>query len=89
MAVSPGSLKESSSSCEEALRFANDYACLCGQSLEDMKSFGPTKDNSALSRLRADLAHLLEEKTLVEAELNALKANQERAMALLESFGFT
>ncbi|KAH9286918.1 hypothetical protein ECG_00505 [Echinococcus granulosus] len=78
------SLNESITSCEEALRFVNDYAYLCGQSLEDMKSFHPTKCNPACDRLRADLAQLLEEKKLVEAELNTLQANRERAIALLE-----
>ncbi|KAL5111277.1 hypothetical protein TcWFU_000931 [Taenia crassiceps] len=89
MSVSSGGSKESIASLEEVLQFANDYAYLCGQRLEDMRSFAPTKDNPVCDRLRADLAQLLEEKALVEAELNAMKENRRRALALLGKFGFT
>ncbi|VDK42341.1 unnamed protein product [Taenia asiatica] len=89
MSTPSGSPKESITGCEEALRFANDYAYLCGQSLEDMRSLAPTKGNSACDRLRADLAQLLEEKALVEAEINTMKENQKRALALLEKFGLS
>lgn len=54
-----------------------------------MRSFAFTNGSPACDRLRADLAQLLEEEALVEAELNTLKANRKRALALLEKFGFT
>ncbi|VDN96997.1 unnamed protein product [Rodentolepis nana] len=75
-------------SWQEIMKFAESYSALSGQDLKNMTTFERVDGSPACDRLWADLNQLSEDQASIDSELKIIKANQERARALLKEFGF-
>ncbi|KAM3175000.1 hypothetical protein ACTXT7_009412 [Hymenolepis weldensis] len=75
-------------SCQEIIKFAENYAALSGQDLKNMTTFIQVEGNPVCEQLRTDLNQLSEDQARIDSELKIIKVNQERAWTMLKEFGF-